>query len=419
MCASLMSHPFAFLETGSQMFNERLDQLPSYPFPRLAALLEGIAPGQDPLIMSIGEPQHTPPAMITEAIVANAHLWNKYPPGAGTPELRSAIKGWLDRRYNLPENMLDRDAHILPVVGTREALYLIATTVIPQDQPGPKPVVLLPNPFYQVYCGAAVLNDSKMVPLAANAENGFMPDLDQIAPETLKQCALFYLCSPANPQGSIASEAYLERLISMAREYNFVLAMDECYADIYDTAAPVGALEICARQGGNMDNILVFHSLSKRSSAAGLRSGFVAGDPKIINRFTALRSYCSATIPMPIIAASTALWNDDAHAEQNRDLYREKIDIAESIFGNRFGFQRPPGGFFLWLDVEDGEAMARAIWAEAGVKVIPGSYLAITDENGENPGTKYIRIALVHDAQTVREGLSRIARVLEKHLLAD
>jgi histidinol-phosphate/aromatic aminotransferase/cobyric acid decarboxylase-like protein len=215
--------------------------------------------------------------MITEAMVANAHLWHKYPPGQGTPELRAAIKGWLDRRYDLPENMIHRDDHIIPVAGTREALYLIATCVIPQDQPGPKPKVLLPNPFYQVYCGAAVLNDAEMVPLAATPETGFLPDLDQIDDETLSACRLFFLCSPANPQGAVASRNYLERIIALARKHNFVLAMDECYADIYDRDAPTGALEICAAQNGNMDNVLVFHSLSKRSSAPGLRSGFVAG----------------------------------------------------------------------------------------------------------------------------------------------
>ncbi|MBO6770173.1 aminotransferase class I/II-fold pyridoxal phosphate-dependent enzyme [Thalassospira sp. GO-4] len=395
------------------MFNERLDQLPAYPFPRLAALLDGIEPGQSPLVMSIGEPQHEPPAMITEAMVKHASLWHKYPPGSGTPELRDAIKNWLDRRYNLPAGMIHRDDHVLPVAGTREALYLIATTVIPQDQPGQKPKVLLPNPFYQVYCGAAVLNDAEMVPLAAGPETGFLPDLDLIDEATLDACRLFFLCSPANPQGAIASADYIERMINLARKHDFVLAMDECYADIYDREAPVGALEICAKQGGNMDNVLVFHSLSKRSSAPGLRSGFVAGDAKIVKRFTALRSYCSATIPMPIMAASVDLWNDDAHAEANRDLYRAKIDVAAEVFGNRFGFYRPPGGFFLWLDVGDDEAATKKIWKEAGVKVIPGSYLSITDKNGHNPGKQFIRIALVHDLATTRDGLTRIAGALE------
>ncbi|WP_417846739.1 aminotransferase class I/II-fold pyridoxal phosphate-dependent enzyme [Thalassospira povalilytica] len=395
------------------MFNERLDQLPAYPFPRLAALLDGIEPGQSPLVMSIGEPQHEPPAMITEAMVKHASLWHKYPPGSGTPELRDAIKNWLDRRYNLPAGMIHRGDHVLPVAGTREALYLIATTVIPQDQPGQKPKVLLPNPFYQVYCGAAVLNDAEMVPLAAGPETGFLPDLDLIDEATLDACRLFFLCSPANPQGAIASADYIERMINLARKHDFVLAMDECYADIYDREAPVGALEICAKQGGNMDNVLVFHSLSKRSSAPGLRSGFVAGDAKIVKRFTALRSYCSATIPMPIMAASVDLWNDDAHAEANRDLYRAKIDVAAEVFGNRFGFYRPPGGFFLWLDVGDDEAATKNIWKEAGVKVIPGSYLSITDKNGHNPGKQFIRIALVHDLATTRDGLTRIAGALE------
>src|SRR3954451_25046824 len=236
--------------------------------------------------MSLGEPQHQPPALLTETLAAHAHEWNKYPPMAGTPELRQAIADWLTRRYRLPHGAIDPDKHVLSLGGTKEGLYLLSRLVVPREKGGGRPVVLVPNPYYLVYNGGATMAGAEAVFLDATAENGFMPDLASIPRATRERTALFYLCSPANPQGTIASLDYLKQAIALAREYDFVLAADECYAEIWDRAPPPGALEACVGLGpaenSPVENVVVFHSLSKRSSAAGLRSGFVAGDPALI-----------------------------------------------------------------------------------------------------------------------------------------
>lgn len=399
------------------MVNSSLSLLSDYPFQRLRDLLDHheLPEGLQPLAMSIGEPQHQPPRLLQDTINANATTWNKYPPVAGTPELRTAIKGFLDRRYDLKPDFVDIDA-ILPVCGTREALFLIGNLLIDRAQVGEeKPLVLVPNPFYQVYVGAAVMNEAEPVYLPAGPENGFMPDLDAVEATTWEKTTLLFLCSPGNPQGMVADKAYLQKALELARTYDFTLLMDECYAELYDTDKPCGALEL-AQESGSLKNLLVFHSLSKRSNAAGLRSGFVAGDPALIKSFVNLRNYGGASMPLPLQAASAALWDDDAHVAENRDLYRAKIDAAERILGTRLGFYRPKGGFFLWLDVserwDDAEAATLEIWQKAGVRVIPGNYLAKTDANGQNPGTTYIRVALVHEQDIVEEALTRIAAIL-------
>ncbi len=395
--------------------NPRLDRLSDYPFARLAALLNGIDPpkGVEPIALSLGEPQHPPPAVIDDTLRANAHLWGKYPPVAGTEAFRASCAGWLKRRYGLPDGLLDPDRSILPAAGTREALFLLALAVMPERKGGRTPAVLMPNPFYAVYEGAGLLAGGEPVFLPATKETGFLPDLDALTPDLLERTALFYLCSPGNPQGAAADRAYLERAIGLARRYGFVLAADECYAEIHTGEPPAGALEVAAAlpHGGRpWANLIAFHSLSKRSNAAGLRSGFVAGDPELVAAFTRLRSYANAGTPLPVLAAAAALWDDDAHVEQNRALYRAKFDAAEAALGGRFGFYRPDGGFFLWLDVGDGEAAARRLWAEAGVRVLPGLYL--TSGGDRNVGRPYIRVALVHDAGAVGEACRRIARTL-------
>ncbi|HEY0523222.1 MAG TPA: aminotransferase class I/II-fold pyridoxal phosphate-dependent enzyme, partial [Stellaceae bacterium] len=285
---------------------------------------------------------------------------------------------------------------------------------VPEAKNGRRPVVAMPNPFYLVYAGSAAMSGAEIVYLDATARTGFLPDLDALDEETLARTAVFFLCTPSNPQGAIASLDYLKRVIGLARRYEFTLVIDECYAEIYDRTAapPVGGLQACVALGGSLDNVLVFHSLSKRSSAAGLRSGFVAGDPKLIAGMVELRNYGSATVPLPLQAAAAALWRDEAHVESNRALYWRKIDVAESILGTRFRFYRPPGGFFLWLDVGDGEHAATVLWREAAVRTVPGAYFARPDARGENPGKRFLRVALVHDEATVAEALTRMARVL-------
>jgi len=396
------------------MLNPRVSDLPEYPFDRLRTLLDGVRPptGIKPLVLSVGEPRHAPPAMIAEAFAENAGLWGRYPPGDGTPEFRAAVAGWLTRRYGLEPGAVDPDRHVLPVAGTREALYLISALAVPQSKAGGAPVVVMPNPFYHVYGGAAAVAGAEPVYLPASPETGFLPDIAALDEKTLARTALFYFCSPANPQGTVAGINILKTAIRLARAHDFVLVADECYAEIYDGEPPPGALQACAALGDGFDNVLVFHSLSKRSSAPRLRSGFVAGDANLIKPFKRLRNYVGPQVPMPAIAASTALWRDEAHVEANRALYREKFAIAEDILGGRFGFYRPAGGFFLWLDVGDGEAAAKRLWSEAAIRTLPGAYIGRPDAAGRNPGGRYLRLALVDDPETTAEALQRLVKVL-------
>jgi len=394
--------------------NPRFETLEEYPFTRLNRLLGGIAPraNEAPIPMSVGEPQHEPPALLRRAVAENAHLWNRYPAMSGNAAYRAAAAGWLSRRYNLPAGMIDPDRHVLALSGTKEGLYMVASLVVPETKAGQRPVALMPNPYYLVYSGGAHMAGAETIALDATAATGFLPDLDAIPEELLARTAIFYLCSPANPQGSCAGLTYLQTAIRLARQHDFVLAVDECYSEIYDRAAPVGALETCAALDGDPRNVLVFHSLSKRSNAAGLRCGFVAGDPHLIGRLAALRAYGGAQVPLPLQEAAAALWGDEAHVEANRGLYRRKFDVAEDILGGRFGFYRPPGGFFLWLDVGDGERAAATLWREAALRSLPGPYIGRPNKDGVNPGQNYIRLALVHDDDTIAAGLRRLVRVL-------
>ncbi|MGB0681356.1 MAG: aminotransferase class I/II-fold pyridoxal phosphate-dependent enzyme [Magnetovibrionaceae bacterium] len=392
--------------------NPLLDHLTDYPFDRLRALLGPIDPpsGREATVLSIGEPRHRPPAFLQTELTRDLSLWGKYPPVDGTPEFRAAVGGWLARRYGL--QTLDADSQVLPLCGTREGLYMAAQLAMPPKiGHKPKPIVLSPNPFYQVYSGAGVMAGAEVRFLDSTAESGFLPDLDSLDDATLARTVVFYLCSPANPQGAIADEAYLARALTLARTHNFLLVVDECYAELYDRAPPPGALAE-AEKTGSFNNLLVFHSLSKRSNAAGLRSGFVAGDPDLIKRFRRLRSYGGATLPVPVMAASAALWADDDHVAENRRLYREKFDLAESLMAGRFGFFRPQGGFFLWLDVEDGEAAAAALWREAAIRVLPGAYLSKDSAEGGNPGQAYIRVALVDPIDRLEPALGALVKVL-------
>ncbi|HWG80648.1 MAG TPA: aminotransferase class I/II-fold pyridoxal phosphate-dependent enzyme [Stellaceae bacterium] len=391
----------------------RLARLADNPFARLTELLAGAQPRANvaPIAMSVGEPQHETPALVQRILAANAHLWNRYPPMAGTPEYRAACAQWLQRRYRLPDGMITAERHVLALSGTKEGLFQLGLLAVPDAKSGKTPVVLLPNPYYLVYAGGGVMGGAELTPLDATAENGFLPDLDAIPAERLERCALFYLCTPANPQGAIASQAYLQKALKLARDWGFVLAVDECYCEIYDRAPPPGALEAALALGGDLRNLLVFHSLSKRSNAAGMRCGFVAGDPDLIQRFQHLRSYGGAQVPLPLQLAATALWQDEAHVEANRALYRRKFDIAEELLAGRFGFYRPAGGFFLWLDVGDGEAAAKRLWREAAIRTLPGAYIA-RGERVHNPGRRYIRVALVHDDETIAAGLDRLRLAL-------
>ncbi len=401
------------------MYNTRLDGLTEYPFQRLSALLASTpceVSAAEQIAMSIGEPQHPPPALLHTTLAQNPGDWGKYPPTPGTPEFRRAVAGWISRRYALPANMIDGDKHVLPVAGSREALFMAAQLCVPPQKNGRVPTVLMPNPFYQVYFGAAVMNGAEPIFLPATKATGFQPNYATAPPDALDRAAMAYLCTPANPQGTVATLERLKEAIILARKHDFVLIADECYSEIYDDKPPAGALEACAALGGDLKNVLVFNSLSKRSSVPGLRSGFVCGDADLISKFNKLRAHGGAVQPVPVLNASIALWNNEHHVNANRAMYREKFDDAAQILGGRFGFYRPEGGFFLWLDVGDGEKAARALWAKGGIKVLPGGYLSRADNTDHNPGQAYIRIALVHERTRTAEALQRARRILETSL---
>jgi aspartate/methionine/tyrosine aminotransferase len=401
------------------MWNRRFSALDEFPFRRLAAMLADIIPPHDsPLAdLSIGEPQHAPPTLLADTLAANAHLWNRYPPPAGTPYFRRAAADWLERRFALPSGWLEPDRHILPVAGTKEALFLIATVATDPDADR-RPAALMPNPLYSTYQGGALLAGAEPVLMPATAATGFLPDLDAVAEADLARATVLYLCSPANPQGVIADKVYLQRALTMARAFDFLLVVDECYAEIYDLTAPPSALEVAAAMGGSLDHLVVMHSLSKRSSAAGLRSGFVAGDPDFLLQFLRMRAYGGAVQPLPVMAAAAAMWADDAHVEANRARYRRKIDVAEAALSGKASFYRPPGGFFLWLDVGDGVAVAAELWRRHHVKTLPGAYLTSRSAGGpaardvDDPGLRYLRVALVHEPEVLAPALAQLASVV-------
>jgi len=398
------------------MYNSQLDGLTDYPFQRLAALLADVSPpaGVTPVAMSIGEPQHEAPDLIFTALEKHAKDWNKYPPTAGTPGYRTAVADWLTKRYGLPDGFVIPDDHVLPVSGTREGLFMAAQLATPRQKNGQQPAVLMPNPFYQVYLGAAVMCGADPIFVPATKDTDFLPDFRAVEDAVLKRTALAYLCSPANPQGSVASLEQLKSAIELARKHDFVLVGDECYSEIYGNTPPPGLLEACASLGTSLKNVLVFNSLSKRSSAPGLRAGFVAGDPDLIKKFSQLRSHSGAVQPLPVMAAATELWQDEAHVSINRVKYRQKFDDAERIFGSQFGFKRPAGGFFQWLDVGDSEAATRRLWQDGGIKVLPGAYLSRPGPDGVSPGDQYIRVALVHDRDKNKAALSTLFKILSK-----
>lgn len=398
--------------TGS-VLNERLTALGDNAFARLNRLLAPLAPPPDltPIALSVGEPQHQPPALLAETLARHSDLWNRYPPIKGTPEFRAAVVGWLNRRFAIARGVLDPEQHVLPLSGTKEGLYLATEMIVPQRKAGERPVVLIPSPFYQVYRGAAIMTGAEIVSVPATAATGFLPDFAALPADILRRTVLAFLCNPANPQGTIGDAAYLAGAIALARRHDFVLIVDECYSEIWDEAPPPGALGVAAA-GGSLDHVLVFHSLSKRSNAAGLRAGFVAGDPFLIAAFLGFRSYGGPQVPLPVQAAAAALLGDEDHVEQNRARYRSKIDTAERVLAGRFGFYRPQGGFFLWLDVGDGEAAAVTLWRDAAVRSVPGRYLALDDADGGNPGARYIRLALVHDDAVIDDAARRISAVL-------
>ncbi|WP_428547014.1 aminotransferase class I/II-fold pyridoxal phosphate-dependent enzyme [Profundibacter sp.] len=389
-------------------FPERFSNLPEYAFPRLRGLLDAHAAGGDVLHMTIGEPQHDFPDWVLEIITKHGKEFRKYPPNAGSPELLVSIAGWVKRRFGVT---VDAATEVSTVNGTREGLYNAAMALCPETKGGKQPVVLTPNPFYQVYAVAALSVGAEPVYVAADAENGFLPDYAGLPDDVLNRTAIAYICSPSNPQGAVASREYWQDLIALAEKYDFKIFADECYSEIYRNTSPVGALQVAREMGADPERVLIFHSLSKRSNLPGLRSGFVAGGPQSIARIKKLRDFSGAPLPLPLQRVAEKVWADEDHVIENRALYCEKFDIADEILGDVEGYQSPEAGFFLWLPVEDGEAAALKLWQETGVRVLPGAYLS-RDVNGYNPRHKYIRVAMVAPKQEMRQGLMRLKRCI-------
>jgi aspartate/methionine/tyrosine aminotransferase len=383
------------------------------PFARLNDLLAGVTPGKPPITLSVGEPQHPVPAFVGPILAASLSEFGRYPVNKGIDAFRAAAAQWLGRRYDLAR-AVDPETEVLVLNGTREGLFLAAIAarrwVAPRRGP---PVVLIPNPFYAAYWAGADVAGCQPVYLSAGPEHAFLPDLEALSDDLLGRTVAFYLASPSNPQGAIAHRGYLERLVALARRHGFLILADECYCEIYNTElAPPGMLEA---SGPDFTNVVVFHSLSKRSNLPGLRVGFVAGDRSFLARFLDLRNVAAPQVPIPAQRVAIAAYEDEAHVEENRRLYRQKYDLADQIIGDRYNYRRPPGGFFLWLDVSaygGSETATLNLWREAGVRVVPGKYLARDEPNGHNPGADYIRVAMVHDNATTAEALHRLVAVL-------
>ncbi|KGM87660.1 Aspartate/tyrosine/aromatic aminotransferase [Roseovarius mucosus DSM 17069] len=390
------------------MFPERFANLPAYAFPRLRSLLDAHAPGGEVVHMTIGEPKHAFPRWIVDVIAENADGFGSYPINEGMPALLQAASDWVGRRYGVT---LDPASRIMALNGTREGLYNAMMALSPELKGGKRPVVLAPNPFYQVYMVAALSVGAEPVFLNATHETGHLPDFAALPEEVLNRVTVAYLCSPANPQGTVASREYWADLIRLAERYDFRIFADECYAEIYRDTPPVGILEVAQEMGADPERIVAFHSLSKRSNLPGLRSGFVASGPKNIAQMKQLRNYAGSPLPMPLQHAAARLWADEAHVIENRRLYGEKYAIADEILGNLPGYRSPEAGFFLWLPVEDGEAATLRLWQETGVRVLPGAYLS-QEAGGVNPGQGYIRVAMVAPKDEMADGLRRLRACL-------
>ena len=401
------------------MTNPRLGLLQAYPFERLAKLKAGITPPSAlaHIAMSIGEPKHPTPPFIVEALRASLGELGSYPATAGLPELRAACGQWLERRFRLPAASVDPATMVLPVNGTREALFAFTQAVI---DPRDTPAVLMPNPFYQIYEGAALLAGAEPAFLDTTAATRFIPDLDAVPDSLWRRCQLLFLCSPGNPAGAVLTRRYLEHALELAERYDFVIAADECYADLYFDEAnpPPSLLEAAVASGrSRFERCMVFHSLSKRSSVPGLRSGFVAGDPALISKFLLYRTYHGSAMPQPTQRASIAAWSEDTHATANRAMYREKYRRVLPILAPVLDVTQPDGGFYLWPDVGmDDETFVRDLFAEQNITLLPGSYLARDGASGRahgNPGEGRVRISLVAPVDECVEAAQRIRQFLE------
>ncbi|MCS0502616.1 aminotransferase class I/II-fold pyridoxal phosphate-dependent enzyme [Ancylobacter mangrovi] len=385
------------------------------PFVRLTELLAGLTPGKPALSLAVGEPRHAMPDFVGSVLAGHLDGFGRYPAGKGLPEFRAAAADWFARRYALPRP-LDPEREVLVLNGSREGLFFAATMARRLASPaklarlaGGAPRVLLPNPFYAAYGAGAEAAGCESFALPLPAGGGWLPDLDALTPELMGRAIALYFASPANPQGTIAPRAYLERLVALCRAHEVMVFADECYSEIWlGDAPPTGILEV---SGPDHAGVVAFNSLSKRSSLPGLRVGFCAGDAAFVAAFAEFRNVAAPQVPEPLQHVAIAALADEAHVSASRDLYRAKFDIADRVLAGRFGYERPDGGFFLWLDVAaigGGEEAARRLWEREGLRTVPGGYLCRSDAQGRNPGENYLRIALVQDVETTQAALPRL-----------
>jgi N-succinyldiaminopimelate aminotransferase len=400
--------------------NPRLEALHAYPFERLARLKSGITPPAQlaHIAMSIGEPQHTPPAFLVEELRRHLDRLGSYPATAGLPELRAACAGWLTRRYRLSAGSVNADTMVLPVNGTREALFAFVQAAVDGAR---APLIAMPNPFYQIYEGAALLAGARPFLLDTTDANDYLPDLAAVPAAVWRRCQVLFLCTPGNPTGAVLPLSLLQQALSLADRYDFLIASDECYADIYldERDPPPGLLQAAQAAGrARFERCVVFHSLSKRSSVPGLRSGFVAGDPAIMARLLLYRTYHGSAMPVPTQLASVVAWQDDAHAAANRRIYQEKFARVLPLLTPLLNVARPAGAFYLWPHVGgDDERFTRELFARANLTVLPGSYLGRTGAAG-NPGAGRVRISLVPEVAQCVEAAQRLREFLQAHWLA-
>ncbi|QEM80624.1 succinyldiaminopimelate transaminase [Halomonas binhaiensis] len=396
--------------------NPDINALKPYPFERLAALKAGLTPpvGLSHIPLTIGEPKHAPYQAALDTLVANQSEFSRYPTTAGLPELRQAIAHWLTNRFNL--NGLDAESQVLPVNGTREAIFAFTQVALDRQRPAR---VVVPNPFYQIYEGATLLAGGTPLYLGCSADNGFRPDFDALDEATWRDVQLVYLCSPGNPTGAVTPIEEFQQLIRLADEHDFIIASDECYSELYldEQTPPPGLLQAASAMGRHdFRRCVVFHSLSKRSNLPGMRSGFVAGDAEIIKAFRHYRTYHGCTMPVPVQLASITAWNDEQHVRGNRDAYRAKFEAVTNILSPVMDFPTPQASFYLWPSVPGGddEAFTRRLFAEAHVSVLPGSYMGRPGQDGINPGSGRLRLALVDELEPTREAAERLRRLIEQ-----
>ena len=399
--------------------NPELDKLHPYPFEKLAELKKRVIanPKLAHIALSIGEPKHQPPEFVLDYLRQDLSGVSAYPLTKGIPELRQTIVNWLTTRFKLPDGSLDAAQHVIPVNGTREALFAFAQAVIDRNHdPLKAPLIVMPNPFYQIYEGAAFLAGAEPFYINTTADNNYLPDFDAIDDETWKRCQLLYICSPGNPTGAVINKVTLQKLITLAEKHDFIIASDECYSELYfdESKPPVGLLEAAAEMGNtDYSRCVVFHSLSKRSNLPGLRSGFVAGDKNVLAQFLKYRTYHGCAMPVHHQKASIKAWQDEKHVEENRALYQKKFTDVLEIIGTSLDVSMPDASFYLWAKTPaSDEDFAQRLFAEQNITVLPGSYLS-RDANGINPGSGHVRMALVASYEECIEAAKRISQFMQ------